>query len=123
MAMKGVHKPQSNLTRNASQPHPGGDYDKSAHTDGHHGKHGSATGHRRDNAPMDYVRKTRAEGAKSQPVAGHPGNTNVGMGAPHCVGSTSHPARGADGFGCHAHGRGGVLRYSGHPNAHRVGKK
>lgn len=95
-------------------------YDTGAHSDNFHGKAGSATGSPRDTAPMDYSRKTHAEGARSMPVAGAPSEM-PSAGAAHKF--EKHPATGAHGFGHPAHVRSGHLRGSGHKNAHRVGKR
>ena len=136
MAMKKQTGP-GNLTKNASQPKRGGDYSKEAHTErAHmHTKDGQVFGKPNDSAPMDYVRKTQAEGATNQPVAGGIGGRgNIGMaehhaapnnlsGSGHLVGSLTYPAKGADGYGHAAHQRSGVLRTSGHKGAHRVGKR
>ena len=135
MAMKKQQGP-GNLTRNASQPKPGGDYNTEAHTERHHtpAKDGQAFGKVNDSAPMDYVRKTQAEGATNNPVANQGGGrANIGMAEHHAmpnqlsgghlVGTPVSPARGADGFGYAAHQRSGVLRTSGHKGAHRVGKR
>lgn len=138
MAMNKQPKPATNLTKNASQPTPGGDYNKSAHSDRFHthSKDGQAFGKVNDSAPMDYTRKTQAEGAHNNPVANQGGGRgNIGMaqhhaapnnlsGSGHVVGSLAFPAKGAHNIGGHAaHQRSGVLRNSGSKGAHRVGKR
>ena len=125
MAMKGVHQAQKNLTKNASQPKRGGDYDKSAHGSSYHEQHGDgqAFGKVNATAPMDYVRKTNAEGAKSQPVGGIDAPRSMMGQASACVGSQV-PAHNAHSIGGHtAHKRSGPLRMSGVAGAHRVGKR
>lgn len=118
-------------TPNASKAPMGGKgYETSAHSEMHH--EGEAVGAKREAAPMDYDRKTHAEGGKSEPVAGYDDSARgnpVGM-AEHHVG-TGHggephqfpKASGAHSFGHPAHVRSGHLRNSGHSGAHRIGKK
>lgn len=107
------------------------DYDTTAHTGTYHGKDGKAMGAKGDRKPMEYSQKTNAEGASSQPVAGHEGlkGGSVGMAAHH--GGTAHggaphqfpKASGSQGYGHPAPVRSGHLRMSGHAGAHRIGKK
>lgn len=107
------------------------DYDTTAHTGTYHGKDGKAMGAKGDQKPMEYSQKTNAEGASSQPVAGHEGlkGGSVGMAEHH--GGTAHggaphrfpTAAGAQSFGHPAHLRSGAERRSGHSGAHRIGKK
>ena len=137
MVMKKQHAPQTNLTRQMSQPKPGGDYSKDAHGPSYHQSSGTgqAFGKVNATAPMDYVRKTQAEGNHNNPVAGAQsgGGKSLGMAehhkvpnqtdGGHLVGSPVYPAKGADGFGHGAHVRSGPLRMSGVKGAHRVGKR
>lgn len=107
------------------------DYDTEAHSTMHHGKGGKAVGAPREAAPMDYDRKTFAEGAMSQPVAGYEGlkGGKVGLAEHHTGtghGGAPHQfpqSRGSHGFGHPAPVRSGALRMSGHQGAHRIGKK
>ena len=125
MAMKKQMKPAAGLATAKSQVKPGAkDYDTSAHTKRHHedSKDGQAFGKVNDTAPMDYTRKTNAEGAKSEPVMGIDAPRSMMNAAGKHVGA-SVPASGAHGFGHAAHMRSGPLRNSGHPGAHRVGKR
>lgn len=126
-------------TRNAGKGPVGSggakQYETDAHSNMAHGKGGSAVGAPNESAPMDYDRKTNAEGAKSQPVAGHEdlsGKSGPGLaehhaghdgwgGAPHNYPKAS--GSGGHGFSHPAHLRRGNLRLSGHANAHQIGKK
>lgn len=110
-------------------------YETDAHSNMAHGKGGRAVGAPNESAPMDYDRKTNAEGAKSQPVAGHEslgGKSGPGLaehhashdgwgGAPHSYPKAS--GSGGHSFGHPAHVRRGALRLSGHSGAHQLGKK
>jgi hypothetical protein len=106
------------------------DYQTRAHSKEHHSPGGAAVGARREAAPMDYDRKTNAEGATSQPVAGQENlRATVGMAEHHANhGGPAHqfrpPAAGnAHGYGHTSGQRSGQLRNSGHDGAHRIGKK
>lgn len=127
----GRNKPTPNVAKS-----PGGGskgYELNAHSETYHGKAGSAVGAPRESAPMDYDRKTWAEGAKSQPVAGHEGlggSGGVGMAEHHAGhdghGGVAHQYPKASGSGGHSFGhpaplRRGALRMSGHASAHRIG--
>jgi hypothetical protein len=127
----GYNKPTPNAAKAPGDGKKG--YELNAHSEAYHGKSGEAVGEKRDAAPMDYGRKTWAEGAKSQPVAGHEGlsgSSGVGM-AEHHVGHDGHGGAGhqfpkASGSGGHSFGhpadlRRGALRLSGHSGAHRIG--
>jgi len=128
MAMIKQKKP-GNLTKQAVQPQRGGDYNTEAHTNTHHmdKKAGNAFGAVNDSAPMDYRTKTHAEGAMSEPVANvpHPSLASKSFsGSAHQVGKNAPAPKGAHSVAPYAaHQRAGVLRHSGHPGAHRVGKR
>jgi hypothetical protein len=125
MPMKKQPTPQTDLTRHLAQPKPRGEYSKDAHGPSYHehGKDGSAFGKPNATAPMDYVRKTNAEGAKSEPVAGVDAPRSVLGDAERHLGSRIPPT-GAHNIGGHAaHQRSGALRMSGVAGAHRVGKR
>lgn len=110
-------------------------YETDAHSNMHHGQGGRAVGAPREAAPMDYDRKTNAEGAKSQPVAGHEGlggKSGPGLAEHHAGhdgwGGAAHSYPKASGSGGHSFGhpvplRRGALRLSGHAGAHQIGKK
>ena len=117
--MPHVKTPKPDHARNPGQ------YDTEAHTARHHtpSKDGQAFGKVNDTAPMDYTRKTQAEGATNQPVAAIPTNSPGFGSTAHRVGASAPKPAGADGYGHAAHQRSGVLRTSGVKGAHRVGKR
>ncbi len=126
MAMIKQKTPQSaaTLTKQMRQPKPAGSYDKSAHGSSYHEHSGTgqAFGKVNSSAPMDYTRKTNAEGAKSEPVAGVDAPRSM-MGSSESHLGSRIPATNAHGFGHAAHVRSGPLRSSGVKGAHRVGKR
>lgn len=107
------------------------DYSTEAHSKAFHGKSGEAVGKKEDLGPMEYSQKTHAEGAESQPVAGHEGLSGgkVGLADHHANhGGDPHkfkpPAAGnAHGYGHPESCRSGAERTSGHSGAHRIGGK
>jgi hypothetical protein len=110
-------------------------YNTEAHTETHHGTSGQAMGHKDDIKPMCYDTATHSEGRGA--LDGHGGPSKI-MGHNH--GTTNkaehHPRMsneahkfkqpmtdGAHGYGHSGGQRQGMLRMSGHQQAHRIGKK
>lgn len=129
---EGRHKPTRNAAKGQDNNAKAG-YETDAHSMKAHGKKSEAVGAPNESAPMDYDRKTNAEGATSQPVAGHEGlgGKSVGMAEHHMGtdhGGAPHRFPNASGSGGHSFGhpadlRRGNLRMSGHSGAHRIGAK
>jgi hypothetical protein len=106
-------------------------YNKDAHTHKHHGKGGEAVGHVGDNEPMGYHGQLQGEGRVNKPFAHNQGHhtTKIGfadhhhhpVGEAHSFRGSGHD--GTHGFGHSSSQREGPHRLSGHPNAHRIGRR